>query len=388
MEIGDRLVVDGNPVLACVGNKTSLFIKFIDRIAAQVRISVSGIRERVEFKIRDQIPLLLVQPDLLFAVFHGPCELGRVEVVLCQILLCIFRGKSAVREERVAVLAHSGDRTVIAAEESGEQRADQFICPGAVQSCKLTRVIAEKGVVGVAGSASGRLAADLKACELADTGRVVGIHSDLIISPGHTVHVFGAASVREVDRKSVCIGHIEGCAVVFDRPADHLRKFLALFQSGILGKMDQVDLIDLGIGGKFPRLVSGLGDLLIILVGDRCADRFGEAVQFVRNRIAQLCQVNDRQCRLLSLAFPAAGRHKGVYDLLSDIQGGHRCVPAKFCQPVRVVPADAGLCLFRGDHIVRVFIQHERCLCGCHQARVKTDKVKLYAAFIQRFLNA
>ena len=152
--------------------------------------------------------------------------------------------------------------------------------------------------------------------------------------------------------------------------------------------MDQVDLIDLGIGRKFPRLVSGLGDLLIILVGDRCADRFGEAVQFVRDRIAQLCQIDDCQCRLLSLAFPAAGRHKGIYDLLSDLRGGHRCVPAKFCQPFCIVPADAGLGLLGRDHIVRVFIQHERCLCGCHQARVKTDKVKLYAAFIQRFLNA
>ena len=152
--------------------------------------------------------------------------------------------------------------------------------------------------------------------------------------------------------------------------------------------MDQVDLVDDGAAGELTGVVAGGGDLLILVVVDELGQGLGEVLQGLRNRVGQFRQIHHRERGALAAGLRRAGGDKVVHDVLADLDRGHGGIGRKLVQPVGIVPADAGLGLFRGDHIVGVIIQHEAGLERCHQAGVKADEVEGDAAVLQGLVDA
>ena len=147
--------------------------------------------------------------------------------------------------------------------------------------------------------------------------------------------------------------------------------------------MHHVHLIDPGAGRKFSGLVSRLRYLLVLLIRDHGRDRFGELAELVGNRVLQLREVDHAERHLLAGALFGSDLDERIDDLLSDLGRRHRSVLSQCREPVGIIPAYAGLRLFRRHHVVAVISQHQGCLRRRHQARVEADEVKLHAALFQ-----
>ena len=152
--------------------------------------------------------------------------------------------------------------------------------------------------------------------------------------------------------------------------------------------MGKVDLVDPGASGKFTASPAGAGNGLVILFLNGLGDGLGKSVQLSGDRIGELCQISDRQSSALAGCALLAGVDKAVDNISADLGRGHGCIFAQRRQPVGVVPADAGLCFFGRDHIVRVAVEHESGLGSRHQAGVESDEVKFHTAGLESFIDA
>ena len=147
--------------------------------------------------------------------------------------------------------------------------------------------------------------------------------------------------------------------------------------------MYNIDLIQLIGLGKFLRDASGVGNLPVLACLQGSRHITGKRTQLRRYVGLELGQVNDGQGSLFPSA--ASGRlyDESVDDLLADLQCRQGRILGKRCQPVRIIPAGAGLSLLRRNQPVCVFRADQRCLCIAHQAGIEADEVKLHTTGFQ-----
>ena len=408
MVVGHRLAVDREPGVVLRGEEVAFLVEGEYVVIAHVDVAAAVVHEHVQIQALDQRPLLVGQGDdeLARAVLR-PGQADRVEAVVRKVGHRVLGGHRAAGEEACVAAGEAGDRAIVAAEEGAEQLADHvgaviggvgragagavaITGAGAVARARTgTGAVeaAEKGGVGIAGAAGGRLAADLKAREVADALGIAGIQADGVVGLDGRVHIAGLA-VREVDGQAVAVRHVGGGAVVFDRALQRLGERRALLGAEVLGKVHEVDLVDHGAACKLARVVAGRGDLLVAVVVDQAADGLGEGLHRRRNGVRQLCQIDHGEGRGLAAGLALAGGDKVVHDILADLGGRHGGVSRELGEPVGVVPADAGLGLLGGDHVVGVLVEHEPGLHRSHQAGVEADEVEGHARVAQGGVDA
>ena len=152
--------------------------------------------------------------------------------------------------------------------------------------------------------------------------------------------------------------------------------------------MNQVDLVNPGGLGEFPRIDTRGGNGFVFLVFDHLRRVDAETLQFGRYRGFQFCQVHNAERGGLSAALLGTYFNEIVSNRFADFNGAHPGVLAQFVQPVGIVPADAGLGFLTADHVIGILGKHDAVFDGAHQAGVKADEVELDAAVFERGIEA
>ena len=406
MIVGHRLTVDREPGIVLGGEEVALFIEGEDVVVAHIDVAAAVVHEHVQIQPLDQRPLLVGQgDDQIAGAVLRPVQADRVKAVVRKIGHSVLGGHRAVGEEAGVAAGQAGDRAVVAAEEGAEQLADHVRAviggvrragAGAVSVTRARAVAgartgaveaAEDRGVGVAGAAGGRLSADLQARKVADALGVAGVQADGVVGLDGRVHAAGLA-VREVDGQAVAVRHVGAGAVVFDGALQGLGQRRALLGTEVFGEVHQVDLVDHGAAGKLARVVAGRGDLSVAAIVDQTADGLGEGLHRSGHRMRQLRQIDHGEGRGLAAGLALAGGYEVVHDVFADLGGRHGGVGRKLGKPVGVVPADAGLGLLGGDHVVGILVEHEPGLHRGHQAGVEADEVKAHARVAQGGVDA
>ena len=152
--------------------------------------------------------------------------------------------------------------------------------------------------------------------------------------------------------------------------------------------MNEIDLIDPGALSKLPRPAAGGGNRLVFLVLNQLIGFHAEFLQLLGHRSLQFSQIHHGQRGSLAAALLCADVHEVIGDQLSHLNRGHADVVAQPVQPVRIIPADAGLRFLAGNHIVRVLAEHDSVFHRRHQAGVEAHEIKLHPGVFERRVDA
>ena len=138
--------------------------------------------------------------------------------------------------------------------------------------------------------------------------------------------------------------------------------------------------------GKGVRIVDIAGEVIhFINIADRSVDRSEKAVESLFHRV-HAGQVDDGtgQCGFFQII---AGQIVFVDQKVTEITAEiHRCstrIRIQVLQPVGIVGAGTRHFLFGSDQIIRMVLNGPAGLQGGHEAHIRDDRVKVYAAVRQ-----
>ena len=383
MVICHDLPVDCQPVLVGIRSQHAVLI-IKEVVQAEINITVAVIIEHIFVQTVNELPLVIAECHGLLAGVLRPYQILRVKVIGGEILCRILFRERIVLHERGVVFVQAAD-ALAAAQEAAQQRADHV---GTAAAAALQHGIEQRAERACRVAAARRdLAAGLQRGKLLDARCVGGIHADLVIGAACGIDI-GLPLIREVDGNAVCIGDIRGGAVILDRRTDRVSQLLALVIVHVQREVAEIDLVDLGGCRKLSCAVAGVRDRLIVLVRDKLADRLRKGGELRRHCIGKFRNVGHRERGLLAGAFLRTRTDELIDNALADLNRRHGGIRAECREPVGVVPADTRFGLLGSDHVVRIRVQHERGLGGCHQAGVEADEIKLHAAVLERLADA